>query len=301
MDIMERMNRAVRYIEQHITEDINLGVLAQLTAFSTYNFQRAFSCIADMTVVEYIKRRRLTLAALELQEKETKVIDVAVKYGYDSPVSFGRAFKAVHGITPSEAKKLNKPLLAFPRISFQIAVKGVQEMNYRIVKTDSFQVFGLEGLISTIGEAGYYRHEGAIWQDNHQNEKYETLFQDIGDEPNREHDSMFVTDMCRIHGLMNYKKINETTYGYLQCGFVVPGSRTEGYTIFEVPATTWAVFPSELVDWNAGAALMEINRRFYSEWLPASEYEKADTPEFEMYGGTAKKGYVELWMPIVKK
>lgn len=301
MDFMERMNKAVNYIEQHLTDDTDIGVLAQLTSFSSYNFQRAFSFLADISVTEYIRRRRLTLAAMELQSTEARVIDIAIKYGYDSPVSFSRAFKALHGITPVEAKGYNKSLTAFPRISFQITVKGVREMNYRMVKTGPLKVFGLEGFISPMGEAGCFANPGEMWQQNHQNGKYEQLFEDIGGEPNQEHHNLFVKDMCRVHSLLNYKKGNDTAFGYLQCGFVLPDSCTDGYTVFEVPATTWAVFPAELDQWDTGAAIEEANRRFYREWLPTSDYEKADGPEFEMYGGTPDKGYLELWMPVVKK
>ena len=174
-------------------------------------------------------------------------------------------------------------------------------MNYRTVKTQPLKVFGLEGLISTTGEDGYYTKAGELWQENHRNGKYEQLCLDVADEPNAIYGEMFVRDMCRVHGLMNYKKINDTTYGYMQCGLAVPAGKTDGYAVLEVPAATWAVFPIDLIDWDVGAAMRELNRRFYSEWLPTAEYEKADAPEMEMYGGTPGKGYFELWMPIVRK
>jgi AraC family transcriptional regulator len=244
----------------------------------------------------------LTLAALEIQQSDIKIIDLAMKYGYESPVSFTRAFQVIHGITPSEARKSNIPLKAFSKMTFQIIVKGVNEMNYRIVKTEAFKVFGLEGIISTAGDEGYFSHAGAIWQENHRNGKYEQLNLDAGESKPSFYDSMFIQDMCRIHGLMNYKKISDTMYGYMQCSFVTPESKTDGYAIFEVPSTTWAVFPAYLNNWDVGEAITKINKAFYSEWLPTSEYEKADSPEFEMYGGgTPEKGYIEFWMPIVKK
>jgi len=260
-----------------------------------------FSFIADISIVEYIRRRRLTLAALELQQNDMKVIDAAVKYGYDSPVSFARAFHAMHGITPSEAKKPNVSLKAYPRMTFQIIIRGINEMNYRIVKTEPFKVFGLEGLVSTNGDPNYYPHEGAIWQENHGNGKYEKLNVDAGAAKLSIFETMFIQDMCRIHGLMNYKKIDDTTYGYMQCSFVTSESRTDGYTIIDIPATTWVVFGSDLVGRDVGSAMSTLNKQFYAEWLPTSDYEKADASEFEMYGGTAQKGYVELWMPVVKK
>ena len=136
MELLERMNLAIDYVEEHITEEIDLPKLAQLTHCSTYNFQRMFSLVTGVTIAEYVRRRRLTLAGLDLQQGDTKVIDVALKYGYDSPISFARAFQTLHGITPSEAKKPNISLKAFPRMNFEITIKGKSEMNYRIVKTD---------------------------------------------------------------------------------------------------------------------------------------------------------------------
>ena len=300
MNLLDKMNLVAEYIEQHLTDELDLAKLAQLACCSTYNLQRMFSFITDISLGEYIRRRRLTLAALELQQKNVKVIDTALKFGYDSPVSFARVFQAMHGITPGEAKKSNIPLKAFPKMTFQITIKGVSEMNYRIVKTEPFKVFGLEGIVSTVGDAKYFSHEGEIWQENHRNGKYEELFADAGQYRLPIYDTMFVREMCKIHGLMNYKKINDTTYGYMQCSFVTPDSKTEGYSIVKIPAATWAVFPSDLAGWDV-SVLDTLNKQFYSEWLPTSEFEKADAPEFEMYGGTPDKGYIELWMPVVKK
>ena len=301
MTVLEKLNCAINYVEENITDEIDFAKIAQLACCSTYDFQRMFAFIADISIVEYIRRRRLTLSAFELQESDIKVVDLALKYGYESPVSFARAFKAMHGITPGEARNSNVSLKAFSRISFQITIKGVSEMNYRIVKTDSFKVFGLEGIVSTVGDEKYFPHEGAIWQENNKNGKYEQLLTDAGHKSFSQYDIMFTKDMCKIHGLMNYKRLDDTTYGYMQCSFVTDESNTEGYSMFEIPATTWAVFPADVPDWNVGKAMDIAYKRFYGEWLQTSEYEKVNSPQFEMYGGTAECGYIELWMPVVKK
>jgi AraC family transcriptional regulator len=305
MDLLDRMNLAIDYAEQHITDDIDLPKLAQLTCCSTYNFQRMFSMVTGITIVEYVRRRRLTLAALDLQQGNIKVIDVALKYGYDSPISFARAFQTLHGITPSEAKRSNMSLKAFPKMTFQITIQGVSEMNYRIVKTKPFKVFGLEEVVSTIGE-NYFQHGGKIWRTiwdtNFINGKYEQLKIAAGEEHPSDYDTMFTGEMWQVHALMNYKKINDTTYGYMQCSFVAPDSKTEGYTVVEIPEMTWAVFPTGLMDWeDVGSAIDELFKKFYSEWLPISEYEKVDGPEFEMHSGTLEEGNIELWMPVRKK
>ena len=132
-----------------------------------------------------------------------------------------------------------------------------------------------------------------MWNANHQSGLYEKLFADAGAVQLPIYDTMFTQAMCRIHGIMNYRKVDDTTYPYMQCSFVTPDSRTEGYTIVEVPAATWAVFPAEIPDWNMAEPMDRLYKRFYQEWLPASEFEKTDGPEMEMYGGTPQKGYVE--------
>lgn len=301
MTVLDKLNCAINYVEENITDEIDLTKIAQLACCSTYDLQRMFSFITDISIVEYIRRRRLTLSAFELQQSDIKVVDLALKYGYQSPVSFARAFKAMHGITPAKARNSNVSLKAFSRISFQIIIKGVSEMNYRIVKTNPFRVFGLEGIVSTVGDKKYFSHEGEIWQENHSNGKYEQLSVDAGDKRFSQYEIMFIKDMCKIHGLMNYKKINDTTYGYMQCSFVTDESNTDGYSMFEIPATTWAVFPVDAPDWNVGKAMGTAYKRFYSEWLPTSEYEKVNSAQFEMYGGTPECGYIELWIPVIKK
>ena len=99
---------------------------------------------------------------------------------------------------------------------------------------------------------------------------------------------------------MNYKKIDDTTYGYMQCSFVTPNSKVDGYTVVEIPAMTWAVFPTGVQSWEEiGSVIDDVFRKFYSEWLPTSEYEKADGPEFEMHTQfTIEEGNIELWMPV---
>jgi len=145
------MGLALAYVEDNLTSEINQDVLARIACCSAYNFYRMFSFITDISLTEYIRRRRLTLAAIELQNGDVKVIDLALKYGYDSPVSFTRAFQALHGVTPTEARAGGVTLKAYPRISFQISIKGEKEMDYRIENKEAFQVFGYEGIFKTGG------------------------------------------------------------------------------------------------------------------------------------------------------
>ena len=133
MDSLKKMNEALSYIEENLTHDIDLKEVARLALCSEYHFQRMFSFLAGVTLSEYIRRRRLTLAAFELTNSNLRIIDLAVKYGYSSADSFTRAFQSLHGITPSTARNNNQSLKAYPRITFQLSIKGGIEMNYRIV------------------------------------------------------------------------------------------------------------------------------------------------------------------------
>jgi len=305
MDLLDRMNRAIDYVEQDITSELNLPKLAQITHCSTYNFQRMFSMVTGISITEYVRRRRLTLAALDLQQGDVKVIDISLKYGYDSPTSFARAFQAVHGVTPREAKRSNVDLKAFPRMTFQMSITGTSEMNYRIVTTAPFKVFGVEELVSTTGE-DYFQHGGKvwaqIWETNFSNGKYDQLKAAAGDGKPVNHSALFVQDMWQIHALMNYRKVDDTTYGYMQCAFVGDDSKVDGYTVVEIPETTWAIFPTGMMPWDElGAAIDEVYKRFYSEWLPTSEFESVSGPEFEMHSGNLEQGNIELWMPVQKR
>ena len=179
-------------------------------------------------------------------------------------------------------------------------------MNYRIVKTEPFKVFGIEGIISTTGDPKYYPHEGAFWGDINGGDpatnKYTILSKAAGEAKPPFYDTMFVQDMCEIHGLMNYNQINDTTYGYMLCSFVTPESKTDGYKIVEIPASTWAVFPHDVNDDavnDPGKMWSELYQTF-DQWLSSSEYEKAESPDFEMYGWADHLIY-ELWISVVKK
>jgi AraC family transcriptional regulator len=133
MDSLERMNQALAYIEENLTGEINFKEVERLALCSEYHFRRMFSFLAGVPLSEYIRRRRLTLAAFDLIRGDVLVIDLAFKYGYDSPDSFTRAFFNLHGITPAEARNNRQILKAFPSTTFQLIVKGANEMNYRIV------------------------------------------------------------------------------------------------------------------------------------------------------------------------
>ena len=297
MDWLERMNRALGYVERNLTNEVDMNVVAQMACCSSYNFQKMFSFITEISLAEYIRHRRLTLAAFEIQNSNVKIIDVALKYGYESPVSFARAFQALHGISPSLAREDGVVLKAYPRMSFQISIKGESEMEYRIEKKEAFDIFGVETIGSSIGDESY-ESPAKLWQESFKNGTYDKLFQDAGDLP-----TFISQDLCKIHGGINYRKTEENTFPYMLCSFVGNNSKTGGYSIAHIPAQTYAIFPSKRFRWDEdfSTVLTTLQKRFYSEWLPTSNYEKIDGAEFEIYGGNSEDGYIELWYPVVKK
>ena len=297
MDWLTRMNATLDYIENNLCGEINYSVLEKVACCSVHTFFKMFSYVADISLSEYIRRRRLTLAALALQGGNAKVIDVAAKYGYESPVSFARAFQALHGVTPAQAKKSGIPLKAYPRISFQVSITGKEQMDYRIEKKEAFQVFGIEGIFK-IDESGEHpRTPADLWAMCHASGAVIKLDADAGKLP------PFVgRNLDNVHAICSYKKVAVGEFPYMICAFKDEDSKTHGYTILNIPAHTWAVFPSGKFDWAYFDTVIEtLYKRFFGEWLPTSQYEQIDGLDLEIYGGNSEFGYFELWFAVRKQ
>ncbi len=142
MEWVDELNRTIRYMEEHLTEEIRCGELAKIACCSAYHYQRMFAYLAGLPLSEYIRRRRMSLAAVDLLAGE-KVVDVALKYGYQSPTAFNRAFQAFHGIAPSAARDAGAPVKSFSPLHFTITVKGAEEMEYRVEKREAFRIVGV--------------------------------------------------------------------------------------------------------------------------------------------------------------
>jgi AraC family transcriptional regulator len=296
MDWLVKMNSALDYIEENLTEELDMDRIAAKACCSSYNFQRMFSFIADCPLAEYIRRRRLTQAALALVNTDARIIDIAVTYGYDSATSFSRAFTSLHGLTPSEARRDGAKLKAYPKISFHISIKGEKEMEYRIETKEAFDIYGIETIASLSDEAGFLSPNG-LWKQCQGNGEYGRLEASAGDDP-----GFISKNLCKVHAAENYRKTEWNTFPYMLFSFLTKGSTPEGYTTVRIPAQTYAIFPSERFNWEETPAVVQaMHKRFYNEWLPTANYERADGPSFEMYGGDSNAGYIELWFPIVRK
>ena len=288
MDWQERMNRALAYVEENLAGDIDIGQAARMAACSPFYFQRLFSIMTGMTVGEYIRRRRLTMAGVELVSGTTKVIDVALKYGYDSPDAFSRAFKAMHGVSPSVARKPGTKLAACPRISFHIELKGGTDMDYRRIERQGFPVAVVTRRFTTENEQNF-SDIPAWWQEFLPTADFKEMTALTGGKPGA------VTGGISLGICFADNKPVDFSYGI---AVELPeGTGAGKYELKRIPAATWAVFDCTL------ANLQDVTRRIFSEWFPSTGYKHADVPELEVYlpGPEGQDMKCEIWIPVVKK
>lgn len=303
MDWITGIQHAINYIEDHLTEELDYDVIASKSFSSSFHFQRIFSILCGYTLGEYIRNRRLSLAGAELAAGKAKVIDVALKYGYDSPDSFTKAFQKFHGITPSQARSNGNLLRSFSRLSIKISLEGGTTMNYKIETKPEMTLLG------------YKRHfEGAPFGD--------ARYEQEGD--------FFVTTRAHqwmLKGLANdklsdyciLKNMDDDGYDFY---IAVTADRYElknlynptvtgidfmdkfGFEVLTIPAGTYAVFETEKQKMPI-PAYFNLRKRIVSEWLVSSEYQIADAPEIAVYHWGIVGGYtertIEIWMPITAK
>ncbi|MGG3570900.1 AraC family transcriptional regulator [Bacillus gobiensis] len=290
MDLLEKMNGALNYIEENLTNDIDFKEVAKLAFCSEYHFKRMFSFIAGVTLSEYIRRRRLTLAAFEITTSRIKIIDVAIKYRYNSPDSFTRAFQGLHGITPSEARNIGQPLKAYPRMTFQLTIKGGNEMNYRIEEKEAFRIVGIKKRVPIIFK-GVNPEIASMWE-SLDDEKIDQLKKLSNVEP-----------LGLLSASTNFSESRMEEKGELDhyIGAATTKECPDHLTQLEVPASTWAVF--EAVG-PFPDTLQNVWGRIYSEWFPSSNYEQTEGPEIlwnehkDVSSPTFKS---EIWIPVLKK
>ncbi|MCM2677474.1 AraC family transcriptional regulator [Alkalicoccobacillus plakortidis] len=286
MEGLQRMLASLEYIENNLENDLNIEEVAEIACMSKFHFQRMFSMLTSFTVSEYIRNRRMTVATQMLNHSNSKIIDVAMRYGYESPEAFTKAFKRIHGINPSEAKKSNRSLKAYPKLSFQIQLKGDVEMDYKLVDKDEFAVVGKSIRTSCIdGENN--RNIAGFWNESNQNGFTKELAKNSG--------SLGLIGLC----LEFDSKQENLTYliGAEKNIDSIPNDWQE--TI--IPAATWAVFP---VHGPMPEAMPKVWGRVFSEWFPSTGYEHAGGPEMEVYLSDAdpfsEDYYSEVWIPIKK-
>ncbi|AUD23016.1 AraC family transcriptional regulator [Bacillus cereus group sp. BC251] len=290
MDSLKNMNAAMQYIEDNLTHEIDFKEVAKIAYCSEYHFKRMFSFLAGISLSEYIRCRRLTLAAFELKNSGAKVIDVAIKYGYNSPDSFSRAFQNLHGITPSEARSSSHSLKAYSPMTFQLSIQGGHEMNYRIEEKDSFQIIGITKRVPIVFN-GVNEEIASMWKSLNP----ETI-QTLKSLSNMEPTGIISASTNFSEGRMEEK--GELDH-YI--GVATTKDCPEQFKQLEVAASTWAVF--EAVG-PFPETLQNVWGRIYSEWFPSSNYELAEGPEIlwnEQKDISSPNFKSEIWIPVLKK
>jgi len=285
MNFHDCMKSAVDYIEEHLDDNIDYDMAAQKACCSTYHFQRMFSYVIGIPLAEYIRRRRMTLAAFELQKSDVKIVDLAVTYGYDSQSSFTRAFQAFHGITPTSVRNVGVVIKAYPRVSFHFIIKGEKDMDYRIEKTAPFSIFGATIQLDT--------NDG----------KFENIFSRLGVYArdvleNGTHDATNLAAGRPAGSLLTSVRFDFKPDG--SCKFMFAAKLPDkgvgdAFTVLPIPATTWVVFGYKQVIYPETTS--ELYERIYSEWFPTSGYEQAEGPCLEYYPNDK----MEVWIPIQQK
>lgn len=281
MEWVERLNQSMSYIEEHLTEEIDYEQLAKIACCSTYHFQRMFTYMAGIPLSEYIRRRKMSLAAVDLQGGNEKIIEVAEKYGYRSPTAFNRAFQSIHGVAPSSVKGEGVPVKSFPPITFKIAVKGAEEMNYRIETKDAFRIIGVSAPLHKEIEENF----GIVpqmWQNAASNGTIQKLAGMMDTQP---------------MGLLGVSVCNDEE----QWKYFIAVSSTkvsDEFQEYTVPASTWAIFSGA----GTNQSIQELEQRIVTEWLPTSGYEYANAPDIEVYmNPDPQNAQYEVWIPVTKK
>lgn len=284
MEWLRNLSAAIDYIEQNLDGEISYDEAALIACCSTFYFQRLFSYIAGIPLSEYIRRRRMTQAAFDLQRTGAKVIDVALKYGYTSPTAFNRAFQSVHHITPNAAKRNGSKLNAYPVLRFKVSIAGETAMPYRIEKKPPIRMIGVRTpLVENMEEN--QKHIPLFWTDVLNSNRFSDIYS-LADQMPHE-----------ILGVSIYEDPQKFFY-YIASASNRPVP--SGMFAYEIPSSEWVVFEN---DGNFKEDVQNVFKRFFTEWLPFSGYEYACLPDIEVYPvyqEVPTKGHSEVWIAIKK-
>ncbi|MCL1788247.1 MAG: AraC family transcriptional regulator [Defluviitaleaceae bacterium] len=281
MDWLKGMNAVVAHIEDNLTHPIPYQSLSQIVGCSVYEFSRIFSFMAGMSISEYIRRRRLSQAAFDIQAGRDKIIDIALKYCYESPTTFSRAFKELHGTTPLSARQAGTPLKTYPPISFQLTIKGANEMEFRIEEKPSFEVMGLSGYIEgelVDGMPGLVKTY------------YEDYYPALA--------PYYIAPFWQV-SVYDFHAVNDKSKVII--GAEYTGEKPAGVALDmkSVPTATWAVFT---IKGCIGETYDAAYARILTEWFPAGNYRRDETvPHLEVLPIGSEVSEWEIWMPVRPK
>lgn len=299
MDWIIGMQKAIDYIEANLTEEIDYEKVAAESFSSCYHFQRVFSILCGYTIGEYIRLRRLSLAGAELAGGKEKVIDVALKYGYDSPDSFTKAFQKFHGITPSQARSDGKMLRSFSRLSIKISLEGGSTMNYRIEEKDEMILTGYKRRFSGVPGDRECQEE-----DMYVNTRvFQYILQGLSGDFETNYD--IITNIGDDgYDFYIAKQLTEYLRNNLSKSSVLGEEFARHFENITIPKCTYAIFETERCTYPT-TIFLDLRRKIATEWLPNSGYQLANAPELVVThwyrGDKSNQRYRELWIPIEKK
>ncbi|MFI8195777.1 GyrI-like domain-containing protein [Streptomyces sp. NPDC085942] len=284
--MLERLNDAMDHIEAHLGERIDAADLARIAMTSEHHFRRMFSALAGLPLAEYVRRRRMTVAGAEvLAAPDRTLLEVAVRYGYDTGEGFARAFRAVHGIGPGEARRTGAVLRSQQRLTFRLVVEGSTAMRYKLVEKDDFRVVGKRARVPLV-------HEGP-------NPAIAEFIRGIGREELDRIAALSDQEPAGLVGVsdqLDPSRAEGTELDYYH-GVVSGAEPPEDLDALAVPAGTWAVFHSE---GEFPQALQYLWRDVFTQWFPSNPYASRPGPEILRVRLTeeGKRAEAELWIPV---
>ncbi|MDE6746387.1 MAG: AraC family transcriptional regulator [Oscillospiraceae bacterium] len=287
MDWVKSFQHAVDYIEEHLAEPTDYERIAREMNVSSFYFQKIFSILCGFTVGEYIRNRRLTLAGSELVSTDEKIIDIALKYGYDTPEGFTRAFTRFHGTAPNAVRKNGAALRSFARLSVSISVKGGSSMDYKIMKKEAFTIIAKEQRFTKIEDVQGRSDIPAFWTECHNDGTVKYLSE------HGKRDGVLgnsVVGMC----MEDSTKVKD--FPYLIGAEYAGGDVPDGYKTVEVPAAEWAVFG---IGSMSPESIQQTWHNIFAEFFPSSPYKPAGNFDLEVYPTDSYKG--EIWISVEKK
>lgn len=296
MEWIAALQQAIGYMEAHLLEDINYEDVARQVHTSGYEFHRAFSFLTGITANSYIRNRRLSLAGREIIETNARITDIALKYGYDTPESFTKAFTRFHGVAPRLARTEGAKLRMFNPFVIKIAVEGGQGMDYRIVQTKAQRFIALaRSFFNEIINDDDNHDIPGFWDECYRENRVAAL-RSLRPEGKRD-----------LYGLCTPTRAGEDTFlygiGVLVDDDTAPFDQAAfekaGYTLWDVAPGTYAVF--DCLGTN-GDCISDTWSRFYKEFLPQMGYEADQATDYEIYFEHSRPGlFCELWIPVKKK
>ncbi|WP_017586483.1 AraC family transcriptional regulator [Nocardiopsis ganjiahuensis] len=289
--MLDRLNKALEQVESNLDEPVDAAAMARTVLTSEHHFRRMFSALSGMPLSEYVRRRRLTLAGAEVMEGRDTLLDIAVRYGYGSAEAFGRAFRAMHGVSPGEARRTGAALNSQSRLAFRLTVEGNTAMRYRIIEKEAFRLIGPRARVPLV-------YEGV-------NQPMVEFVKGIDDATSKKIEALSDQEP---HGILGVTVALDPDGGegsdvdYYQAAATSAAQVPEGMAALEEPTGAWVVFPFERFAFPE--AIQRIWAYAYSEWFPSNpayqlrpgsnmlrvEYDEQDP-------GVASG---ELWLPVEK-